>query len=299
MSFTKGLATTPDFRPSPHLYPFRTRWFESSVGTVHYIDEGQGRPILFSHGQPTWTFLYRNIILGLQDRFRCIAMDLPGFGLSERPDGYQYTPSEHSKVLGELVDELELDDLIVMGHDWGGPIVLRVAADRADRVSGVVLGNTWFWPEHGHLEYWLFSKLASTRFGRWQIIERNWFIEHLMFQLVTNDLSDEVKAHYRAVQATPELRQGLPEFPSQLIAGSDWLGNLHRDVVARLAEIPALIVWGMQDRGFANRFHPRVRATFSDHLFLELPEANHFIQEDAPDEIVEAIKHRFSSASGL
>lgn len=296
MSLIKGLATAPDFRPSPHLYPFRSRWFESSVGPVHYIDEGQGRPILFSHGQPTWSFLYRNIIVGLRNRFRCIAMDLPGFGLSVRPPGYGYTPGEHAGVLGELVDELDLVDLISMGQDWGGPVMLRMASDRADRVSGLVVGNTWFWPEHGHFDYWLFSRLAGSRFGRWQIIEKNWFIDKLMFQLVTTDLSDEVKDHYRAVQATPELRQGLAEFPNQLIAGSDWLGHLHRDVVDRLADLPVLIVWGMQDPGFAKRFHPRVRATFADHEFVELPEANHFIQEDAPDEIVDAIKQRFSPA---
>lgn len=264
------------------------------MGPVHYIDEGEGRPILFSHGQPTWSFLYRHIIVGLRDRFRCLAMDLPGFGLSVRPHGYGYTPSEHAGVLGELVDELDLDDLIGMGQDWGGPVMLRMAADRAGRVSGLVLGNTWFWPEHGHLDYWLFSKLAATRFGRWQIIEKNWFIKRLMFKLVTTDLPDEVKAHYKAVQATPELRQGLAEFPSQLIAGSDWLEHLHRDVVDRLADVPVLIVWGMHDLGFAKRFHPRVRATFGDHVFVELPEANHFIQEDAPNKIVSAIKQRFS-----
>ena len=297
MSLPTDRGIRPSFKPSPDLYPFRSRLFESSVGPVHYVDEGHGRPILFSHGQPTWSFLYRKIIVGLRDRFRCIAMDLPGFGLSVRPSGYGYTPSEHAGVLGELVDELDLTDLIVMGQDWGGPVMLRVAADRARRISGLVLGNTWFWPEHGHLDYWLFSKLASTRFGHWQIIEKNWFIEHLMFKLVTEDLADEVKAHYRQVQATPELRQGLAEFPSQLVAAADWLGHLYRDVVGRLADLPALVVWGMQDPGFAKRFHPRVRAVFPDHSFLELPEANHFIQEDAPAEIVDAITQRFPRAS--
>lgn len=296
---TEDQGMRPDFRPSPDLYPFRSRWFESSVGKVHYIDEGQGQPVLFSHGQPTWSFLYRNIILGLSDRFRCVAMDLPGFGLSVRPEGYDYAPAEHAEVLGEFVDGLILDDLIVMGHDWGGPIVLRVAADRAEHVAGVILGNTWFWPEHGHLDYWLFSKLASTRFGRWQIVEKDWFLKHLMFQLVSTDLPDEVKTHYRAVQATPELRQGLAEFPSQLTAASPWLGDLAEDVPTRLGSKPTLIVWGMQDRGLAKRFRPRVRETFPDHVLLELPEANHFIHEDAPDEIVKAIKDRFLSPAGI
>ncbi len=115
---------TIDFTPSPDLYPFESKWFESSVGRVHYIDEGEGRPIVFCHGQPMWSFLYRHIVIGLRDRFRCVVIDYPGYGLSVRPDGYGYTPREHAGVVGELVDHLALDDMIVMGQDWGGPISL-------------------------------------------------------------------------------------------------------------------------------------------------------------------------------
>src|SRR5919199_5520644 len=103
------------FTPSPELYPFESRWFESSAGRVHYIDEGGGRPILMLHGNPTWSFLYRNVVKGLRDRFRCVAVDYPGFGLSERPAGYGYTPAEHARLVGELVDHLDLRHLVVMG----------------------------------------------------------------------------------------------------------------------------------------------------------------------------------------
>jgi haloalkane dehalogenase len=136
---------TIDFEPSADLYPFDSQWFASSVGDVHYIDEGEGRPIVFCHGAPMWSFLYRHIVVGLRGRFRCVAVDYPGFGLSVRPDGYGYTRKEHARVVGELVDHLELNDMIVMGQDWGGPISMSMAASRADRVSGIVLGNTWFW----------------------------------------------------------------------------------------------------------------------------------------------------------
>ena len=85
-----------DFQPSAELYPFASRWFESSVGPVHYVDEGDGPAILMLHGNPTWSFLYRDIIRDLRSDFRCIAPDHPGFGLSARPDGYGYTPREHA-----------------------------------------------------------------------------------------------------------------------------------------------------------------------------------------------------------
>jgi len=74
-----------DFTPDPALYPFESRWFDSSQGRIHYIDEGEGPPLLLCHGNPTWSFLYRNIVIGLRDRFRCIAPDYLGFGLSDRP----------------------------------------------------------------------------------------------------------------------------------------------------------------------------------------------------------------------
>ena len=118
-----------DFVPSKELYPFESKWFESSVGAVHYIDEGEGPAILFLHGNPMWSFLYRKIVRLLRDDFRCVAVDYPGFGLSVRPPGYSYMPREHAVVVGELVRELDLQDAVLMGQDWGGPIGLQVAAD--------------------------------------------------------------------------------------------------------------------------------------------------------------------------
>src|SRR3712207_6561066 len=119
MTAATTAATTPDFRPSPGLFPFESRWLDSAAGRVHYVDEGEGRPILMCHGNPTWSFLYRNVIAELRDRFRCVALDYPGFGLSERPPGYGYTAAEHAEVVGELVRELDLRDFVVMAHEIG------------------------------------------------------------------------------------------------------------------------------------------------------------------------------------
>src|SRR5215475_12909511 len=91
--------TTPDFTPMPSLYPFTSRWFPSAAGRMHYVDEGAGRPLLLLHGNPTWSFLYRDVIRRLAGRFRCIAVDYLGFGLSERPPGFGYTPAEHAAAV--------------------------------------------------------------------------------------------------------------------------------------------------------------------------------------------------------
>jgi len=281
---------TVEFTPARDLYPFESKWFESSVGRVHYIDEGAGRPIVFSHGQPMWSFLYRHIVIGLRDRFRCVVIDHPGYGLSIRPDGYGYTPREHAGVLGELVDHLSLDDMIVMGQDWGGPIIMSMAAARPDRVTGIVLGNTWFWREKGFMR--LFGRYMSTGFMQRRIVEDNWFVERIPRGVATG-LSDQAMEHYRAVQPTPELRVALAVAPRELIASGDWLEDLDSQVKANLASKPALLVWGMKDQGFSRRFLTRMEGVFSDRVVVELPHAEHFIQEDAPNEIITAIIVRF------
>src|SRR5260370_36974383 len=134
------------FTPDPSLYPFEQRWFTSYAGQMHYVDEGAGMPILFCHGNPTWSFLYRKIISLLRGQFRCVAIDYLGFGLSERPEAYGYTIEEHARCVSELVDHLHLDGFITMGQDWGGPISMAVGNARSHRASGAILVHTLVCP---------------------------------------------------------------------------------------------------------------------------------------------------------
>lgn len=285
--------TTIDFQPDRDLYPFTSRWFDSSQGRLHYIDEGTGPPILFCHGNPTWSFLYRNVIAGLRDQFRCIAPDYLGFGLSDRPSGYGYTVEEHARVVGELVDSLGLDGYVSMGQDWGGPVTMAVDTVRADRVRGIVLGNTWFWPADG-LKMKVFSKVMSSRPMQSAILKRNFFVERLIPVGTTRTLTPLEMEHYRAVQPSPEARKGVAELPKQILAARPLLQRLEHEVPATLGAKPALFVWGMKDFAFKPAATlPRMRATFPDHVVVELPEANHFMQEDAPDRIAAAITARF------
>ena len=285
---------TIDFTPSADLYPFESKWFGSSVGDVHYIDEGEGRPIVFFHGQPMWSFLYRNIVIALRDRFRCVAVDYPGFGLSVRPEGYGYTPKDHVAVVGELVDHLGLDDMVVMGQDWGGPVSMGVAAARAERVSGVVLGNTWFWKD-APVRFRILSRVMGTGFMQRRIVHKNYFIERLVPTGVVKKLSTEAMDHYRRVQPAPELRAGLAQFPQEILGSAEWLDELDAQVQTNLGSKPALFTWGMKDPFFRpGKFLPRLKQVFPDHVVVELPEAKHFIQEDAPAEIAAAIADRFA-----
>jgi haloalkane dehalogenase len=282
-----------EFTPDPGLYPFTSRWFDSAQGRVHYVDEGSGPPILLCHGNPTWSFLYRDIIKRLRDHFRCVAPDYLGFGLSDRPSSFGYTIAEHARVVGDFVDHLGLDGYLTMGQDWGGPIGMAVATARADRVRGVVLGNTWFWPAD-ELSVKLFSKVMSSPPMQWAILHRNFFVERLIPAGTATPLSEAVMAHYRGVQPSPAARAGVARMPREILAARPLLERLANDVPATLGSKPALFVWGMKDLAFRPGPNiPRMRATFADHVLVELHGASHFIQEDAPDRIAESIIERF------
>jgi len=282
-----------DFTPDPGLYPFQSRWFDSSRGRLHYIDEGEGPPLLLCHGNPTWSFLYRDIVVVLRDRFRCIAPDYLGFGLSDRPSGFGYKVDEHARVIGEFVDHLGLDGYLTMGQDWGGPISMAVNVDRADRVRGIVLGNTWFWPADT-LTTKIFSVVMGSPPMQYAILHRNFFVERLIPAGTQHRPSATVMEHYRAVQPSPEARKGVAEMPKQILAARPLLARLAEEVPAKLGTKPALLVWGMKDFAFRpGPTIPRMRAAFPDHVLVELPDAKHFIQEDAPESIAAAIVERF------
>ncbi|MBF6419759.1 haloalkane dehalogenase [Nocardia farcinica] len=282
------------FVPDATLYPFASRWFDSSVGRVHYIDEGAGPTILFCHGAPAWSFLYRRIVRALRDRFRCVAVDHLGFGLSERPTGFGYTVAEHTAVLGELIDHLRLEDFVVMGHDWGGPIGLGAATARADRVRGIVLGNTALWPVDA-LANRVFSVVMSSRPLQRRILEHNFLIDRVLLAELRGVLTKAEAHHYRAVQPTPAARRGLAVMPGQIRAARPLLEELARKVPERLGDKPTLAVWGMRDVVFRpSACLPRVRAMFGDLEVVELSGARHFVQEHEPDAIAVAITERFS-----
>lgn len=281
-----------EFTPSPQLFPFESRWFDSTAGRIHYVDEGSGQPILMCHGNPTWSFLYRHVIAKLRGGFRCIGVDYPGFGRSDRPTGYGYTPGEHASVVSELVSDLDLADMLVMGHDWGGPIGLSAACTDAERVSGLVLGNTWFWPADRRAR--IFSKVMSSRPLQRAILNRNLFVERILPAGVTRKLSPEEMQHYRGVQPTPEDRVGVAELPKQIVKAGPFLAQLERDVADKLAGKPTLITFPMRDRAFpASSVLPRMRRTFANAQVIELPKAKHFFVEDAPQEVADAINARF------
>ncbi|MEM7326455.1 MAG: alpha/beta fold hydrolase [Actinomycetota bacterium] len=278
------------FTPDPELYPFRSHWFDSSVGRIHYLDEGDGRPLLLMHGNPDWSFLYRKMIPLLSPHFRCIAMDYPGFGLSVHPKDYGYLPSEHAAVVAELVRHLDLTDAIVVGQDWGGPIGYDVASRMPERFTGLVAGNTMMWAPTPFLLQRTFSKLMAFGFVQRSLMKRHTFVRRIMPSLLQVDITDDELRHYLDVAPSPHSRLGHAVFPKAIVGETAWLNELEARVRANLADRPMLRIMGMKDVPLTTKAYLRKwDEVWPAATKLDLPNAGHFWQEDDPKAAAEAI----------
>jgi haloalkane dehalogenase len=277
------------------LYPFEDRWAEVERCTVHYVDEGSGPPLLMLHGNPTWSFTWREVIKGLRDRYRCIAIDYPGFGLSKAPAGYGFSPAEHADVVNAFVEELDLREVTTLSHDWGGPIGFATAVRQPDRFTAFAIGNTWAWPMNRNPGAQVFSRFLGGPIGGYLIKRRNFFVEKIIPGGTKRVGPDErVMEHYRRPFPTPESRIPMHVFPRAIIGATPWLAEVERGL-ASVADRPALIVWPTRDQAFGAGERKRWEETFTDHRTVILEGAGHYIGEDAPEEVVAALREWNSS----
>ena len=245
------------------------------------------------HGNPDWSFLYRNMIPLLSQTFRCVAMDYPGFGLSVHPDGYGYLPSEHGAIVTELVDHLDLQNAILMGQDWGGPIGMDVASRSPERFTALIMGNTFFFPSTFPVMR-MFSRVLGTTFMQKQIVRRNLFVNRIMKWALQEPINDAEFAHYIDVAPTPESRIGHAVFPKAIIGEERWLAELERRVDATLLDRPMLLTMGLKDKPMTTKaFLAKWTEKFPDATRVDLPKAGHYFQEDAPEEVVAAILEKY------
>jgi haloalkane dehalogenase len=281
-------AQRPGWLPE-ELYPFESRYADVGGASVHYVDEGAGPPLLLLHGNPTWSFLYRDLIRGLSDSYRCVAPDFPGFGLSRPAPGYGYTPIEHAAVLEQFVQQLGLDDVTMMVQDWGGPIGFAVATRHPNRFSAFVIGNTWAWPK-ADLGTQVFSRLLGGPVGGYLIQRRNVFVEKIIpGNVKRHQLAPAVMSAYRGPFPTPDSRRPMHVLPREILGSRPFLAEIERGLV-KLRERPALLVWPTKDVAFRDPERKRWEQLFPNHRTVILEGAGHYIQEDAPEEIVRAIR---------
>ncbi|MBO0852314.1 MAG: alpha/beta fold hydrolase [Nocardia sp.] len=280
-------------RPSwvdDELFPFDSRFVELDGNVVHYIDEGAGPILLMLHGNPTWSFEYRSLIGSLSDRFRCIALDYPGFGLSAAAPGYRYRPDEHAAVVAAFIDRLDLSQVTLLAHDWGGPIGLHAAEQRPDRFHRLVLTNTWAWPMNGDLRVEAASRLMGGLLGRQLIRRFNLFVNAFIpIGHRRRKVSAAEMAHYRAALATPDRRQACAVMPGAILGSRAFLAEVENRLTV-LAKLPVLIVWADADVAFGGKELRRWEATFPNHTTVVLPGVGHYVASDAPEQLSAAIR---------
>ena len=288
-SFPAG--TRPEW-VSDAMYPFESRFFDApDRHRMHYVDEGEGTPIVFVHGNPTWSFEFRNLIGGLQDEFRCIAPDHIGFGLasrSTRPD--EHHPAAHAERLAALLEHLDVRDATLFLTDWGGPIGLDFARKHPERVSRLVITNTWCWPVSDDRHFRMFSFMMRSRVGQLLIKRFNFFVTQVMPRAVGDKavLTPEVMGHYRNAQPRGE-RAACAALPGHIIGASGWLDSIWRDRAA-FADKPALLLWGLRDIASRRQEIEHWQSALADIEVHEFEDCGHFLAEEAPGRILPALR---------
>jgi cis-3-alkyl-4-acyloxetan-2-one decarboxylase len=273
-------------------WPYAPRYFDGNGFRMHYVDEGEGEPIVALHGEPTWGYLYRNFIPRLRKHGRVIVPDHMGFGKSETPQDRDYTIREHIDNLERLLDHLQLTDITFVGQDWGGPIANGFALRHPERVKRMcymntvpagafpqdvppVTANPWFKWVQTEASRPVLSNLGSTVLS---------VMKRIGFERAAHVDETWVRA-YASPFPTPADCKGALAFPAAISAPEtvttlvELLANL-----PALAPKPAMYVHGEEDRAIRTDFSVAVfRSTWPDGPVVTLPGVGHFIQEDAPE----------------
>lgn len=281
---------TTAFSPSwvdARLYPFENNYLRLEAGNMHYVDEGKGETVLFVHGTPTWSFLYRDFIRDLSKGYRCIAIDHLGFGLSEKPDSVQYTPEWHSKNLIEFINKLNLRNITLVVHDFGGPIGLSAGIKNAERIKQVVLFNSWLWGTKNNPEVQKINKVVQGELGKFLYLNMNFSAKVLLKKGFSNkkNLPKEVHKHYTKPFSNKKSRVSLLNLAKSLVSSSDWYQEQWEHLY-KLDQKPWLIIWGIQDDFISPEYLKK--------WIVRLPNAEtkevgcgHFVQEE---ETIESLK---------
>lgn len=208
---------TPGRRPdwvSDELFPFTSHFADIDGHILHYVDEGEGPVLLLYHGNPTWSFLYRDIIRELRAEFRCVVFDYPGMGLSAAAPGFTFRAAELAVVAEAFVDHLDLRAITPMVQNWGGPIGLAAAIRHPQRYHALIIGNAWGWPAAAlseRVRNRVFSTLWGGPLGRTAIKHGNLFANMILpAGHKRRRLSDEEMAHYLLPFADPASRTPAP-----------------------------------------------------------------------------------------
>ena len=278
-------------------YPFKSNYIDLDGLKYHYLDEGQGDPVVMLHGNPTWSFYYRHLVSDLKKQNRVIVPDHIGCGLSDKPQKYNYRLHQHIENLNALLEKLNLKDITFVLHDWGGAIGMGWAVNHPERVKRFVVFNTAAFllpripfrikicriPVFGDVAVRVFNAFAG------QAIK--------MATEQKERMTPEVKAGYLAPYNSFANRIAILRFVQDIpMVPEDKSYSLMKTIESRISQFrnhPMLIIWGEKDFCFNNYFLDRWKAYFPDAEVKKVSDAGHYVVEDAREKIVPWVKDFF------
>lgn len=265
-------------------YPFEPKSFLSSDGPMHYIDAGRGRPIVFLHGLPTWSFLFRRLISGLSSQYRCIAVDHLGMGLSDKPKNVDYRPAAHTRRLEEFLNSLHLREVTVVGHDFGGPIGLEWAVRNPHLVRDIVLMNSWVWSLAQFPLSRFVANTASNRMNQYWFRLLNPSPKFYLPVLFADNhrLSKWVQDQYQNA-FNNQFETYCPEALARALTNDGGWFESVRNRLDRVQQKPCLILWGDQDVSYGEDALARLQAMLPNAATVTLPGIGNYVPEEAPD----------------
>lgn len=280
------------------LYPFASHFLQLGQVRYHYLDEGQGDVLLMVHGNPTWSFYWRNLVTAFRDDCRAVVPDHVGCGLSDKPADYPYSLAQHTSNLVELIDHLQLKNITLLGHDWGGAIGLGAAAKRPNQFSRLVLFNTGAFPPTR-----VPRRIAVCRtpiLGRVALQGMNLFAR-MALRMATSKpqrLTSAVRAGMLAPYDRWSHRVGIDRFVRDIPLTRRHptyatLQQLEQQLPSLRAR-PLQLIWGMQDWCFDEACLDRFLEIFPEADVHRLHDAGHWVVEDAHEKIVPLLRSFFA-----
>ncbi|HEX6764663.1 MAG TPA: alpha/beta fold hydrolase, partial [Polyangiaceae bacterium] len=263
-----------------------------------YLDEGSGPAVVFVHGTPSWSYDFRALIAKLRTRYRCIALDHLGFGLSDRPTRVDDPLAMHTTNLERLLAKLGVDRYALVAHDFGGPIALPLALAHPERLRALCLMNTWAWSLDEDPQFSKLRRFAGSSLVRFLYRYAN-FSARVMVKSSWGTrvpLTKNRHRHFTGLFPNRASREGTWAFAKSLVtedARYDAIGAR----LGGLAGVPSLVVWGTADRFVGAPHLARWKRELPHARFLELDGVGHFPEDEAPDDILAALEPLLDAAA--
>ena len=272
-------------------YPFNDNFLVLGENKLHYIDEGKGHPIIMLHGNPTWSFFYRNIVNELKDNYRCIVPDHLGCGMSDKPQDYDYTLSNHIDNVIKLIEKLQLEKFSLIVHDWGGAIGMGVATRLPEKVVSVTLMNTAAFKS---LDIPFTISICKIPFiGEKLVRHFNGFAWPATFMAVEKKLDKDIKDGYLAPYNNYKNRIATAHFVKDIPLHKGHRSYSELDKIeSKLNDVkcPKLFVWGEKDFCFTMKFLKRWKDFYPNEKYVTYPNAGHYVIEDEKENAIKEIR---------